>query len=181
MDDDHLKLIALIIAVGDGRKHNITSIPALLDESFRSSFAAGGGATLALTNNADLVSAAGTSRVRFQNVSGRGSPFERMLDSTVAAPAAPSVGDTHATSSGSGNAGLTGDRGSASTSLDAGMRTPDHLRMSRDETVLSPATTSERSAMVAESGDTDAPVPAHTQMCASAMAAARWQRRRRLQ
>ncbi len=41
-------------------------------------------------------------------------------------------------------------------SLDAGVRTPDHLHMSRDETGSSFATTSGRSAMVAESGDTDA-------------------------
>ena len=63
MDDDHLKFIALIIAVADRRKHNITSTPALSNESFRNSFSAGGGAMLALTNNADLVSAAEITRV----------------------------------------------------------------------------------------------------------------------
>ena len=56
---------------------------------------------LALTNNAELVSAAESSRVRLQIPIGKLDPLGRMLArSTVATSAASSVGDTHARSSG---------------------------------------------------------------------------------
>ncbi len=115
---------------------------------------------LALRNDADLASAAIISRERFQITSGR--PFERALaQSDVAAPAAPSVEVTHATGSGSGGTGLTMEtEAPPAISPSAGMRTPDQFHLSRDETAPGPASTSERSAMIAESGDTDATQPA---------------------
>ena len=68
LSEDEFKLIALVIAVGDRTKHGIaTAPPALMnDDSFRNSFLGGGGAMLAPTNNADLVSGANTSRERFR-------------------------------------------------------------------------------------------------------------------
>ena len=114
------------------------------------------------TNNADLVSAANTSRERFRITSGQGSPLERTLaHSDVAAPAAPSVGVTHATGSGSGGTGLAMEtEAPPAISPSAEMRTPDQLHLNRDEAAPGPTSTSERSAMIAESGDADArPVP----------------------
>ncbi len=187
MDDDNLKLIALIIAVEERTKHNITNAPALLDESFRNSFAGAGGAMLALTNNADLVSAAETSRMKFQNVSGRGGPLERTLAHfTDATPAASSVGDTHARSSGSGIADLTMEsEAPPATSPIAETRTPDQLHLSQDEAAVGPATALEEVRWSLRGAETLmhnlSPGPAHIETCASrAMAAARCLHLRRL-
>ena len=68
MGDDELKFLALLVAVEDRRRHNITDMPALSNVELRSSFTAGRGATLALENNADLISAAETARRNFSHL-----------------------------------------------------------------------------------------------------------------
>ena len=68
MNDDQLKFFALLVAVEDRKKHNITNMPALNNVEFRRSFTAGSGATLALENNADLISAAGIAREKFSHL-----------------------------------------------------------------------------------------------------------------
>ncbi len=135
MSDDGLKFFALFIAGADRQKHNITDTPALSNIAFRSSFTAGSGATLALTNNVDLISAAEIARQKFAHLSGPGSLLERTLASTtVTVSEVADVGDTHFRGDGSGDDGAIGDRGPASMSLDVDPTTPDHSVLSRVRT-----------------------------------------------
>ena len=126
MSDDELKFIALLVAVEDRRRHNITDMPALSNVEFRSSFTAGRGATRALENNADLISAAETARRNVSHLIGPGCPFERTLASTtVTVSVDAGVGDTHARDDVEVTTVPSGKRGPASMSLDVDPTTPD--------------------------------------------------------
>jgi len=132
--DDQLKFLAMLVAVEDRRRHNITNKPALSNVEFRSSFTAGSGATLALENNADLISAAETARRNVSHLIGPGCPFERTLASTtVTISVDAGVGDTHARDDTEVTIVPSGERGPASMSLDVDPTTPDHSDLSRGE------------------------------------------------
>ncbi len=134
LTDDQLKMFALLTAVEDRKKHNLTDMPALNNMEFRNSFMAGGGVSLALENNTDLISAAEIARDNFSHIIGSGCPLERTLaGATVTIDVDTDVGDTHVRGDAEVTIVSTGDRGPAGMSLDVDPATPDHSDFSRDE------------------------------------------------
>ena len=134
LTDDKFKMFALLIAVQDRKKHNITDMPALDNVEFRHYFLDASGVTLALENNTDLLAAADAARNSFSDLVGTGCPLERTLvGTTVAVDVNTDVGATHVGGDSMTATVANEDRGLAGMSLDAVPATHGHSDVSRGE------------------------------------------------
>ena len=127
-------MFALLIAVQDRKKHNITDMPALNNIEFRHSFVDASCVTLALENNTDLIAAADAARNSFSHIVGAGCPLERTLaGTTVVVDVNTDVGVTHVGGDSMTATVANEDRGLAGMSLDADPATHGHSGVSRGE------------------------------------------------